>query len=134
MAVGTKKYAVALYETIKETSGAQLTVALKNFVKILIDKSLLNRADRIISDFKNYYNEQEGIVAVELVTARELSDAETKNFSQQLAAKLGKKVELTSRVDATLTAGAIFRFGDYLVDGSLKQQLAELGERISGHR
>ena len=130
MAIQTKKYAAALYQAVKESQGKKLTEALANFVKLLIQNRLLGQADTILADFKKYYNEQEQITAVEGSTARPLKPAIVKDLTKKFSSALGQTVELNCQVNPELCGGAVFRIGDYLIDGSVAHRLNTLRQKI----
>jgi F-type H+-transporting ATPase subunit delta len=130
MKVNTKKYAVALYEAVKEADGKKLNLVLTNFVKLLAKSGLINQSDKILNDFNRYYNDQEGIVEVELTTAQAISPAETNSAAKALEKILGKKVELKCKLEQDLIGGAIFKFNDLLIDGSLKSRFKEIKEQM----
>ncbi len=67
-----------------------------------------------------------------VISAVELSD-ELKNNIQSVLEKLtGKKVELTTSVDASIIGGMVAKVGDLVLDGSIKTQLAGLKDSIKG--
>ena len=70
------------------------------------------------------------VVPVEVISADPLSEAGVERMEEVLSSILGKKVRLTSQLDPSLIGGAIVRFGDHLIDGSLRGQLAGLRERF----
>jgi F-type H+-transporting ATPase subunit delta len=45
--------------------------------------------------------------------------------------KLGKEVNISSEVDATLIAGAIIRAGDLVIDGSVLARLNKLSTALN---
>lgn len=69
-------------------------------------------------------------VRVEVASANSLSEADTHRLQEVLSPLLNKSVELELSVDPSLIGGAMVRFGDHLIDGSLRGQLAKLRERF----
>jgi F-type H+-transporting ATPase subunit delta len=130
MKVNTKAYAIALYETIKENKGEHLKTALANFVVLLAKKNLLSSANKILADFSRYYNEAEGIAEVSAATAKALTADEIEKISKQLKAAIGQDVELKNTVSPELIGGIKLKIGDTLIDGSLKNQIAELKQKL----
>ncbi len=70
------------------------------------------------------------VIPVEVISADPLSEAEVERLEQVLSSFLEKEVRLDPRLDPSLIGGAIVRFGDHLIDGSLRGQLARLRERF----
>jgi len=74
--------------------------------------------------------EEMGVIPVEVTSADPLSEADTERLEQVLSSLLEKEVRLDPRLDPSLIGGAIVRFGDHLIDGSLRGQLARLREKV----
>ncbi len=126
----TKTYAVALYEALRGTNEKELENIIKNFVAMLGKRGIIGRADRIISDFIDYYNEREGIVNVEITSARELEDDICGKIVKHLEKSLGEKIEISKKIDAGILGGIILRMKDMVVDGSFRGQLAEMEKEM----
>ena len=74
--------------------------------------------------------EEMEVVPVEVTSADSLSEADMERLEEVLSSFLDKEVRLDSRLDPSLIGGAVVRFGDHLIDGSLRGQLARLRERF----
>ena len=81
------------------------------------------------SEYPSAVREME-VVPVEVTSADSLSEADLERLREALSSFLGKQVRLELRVDPSLIGGVIVRFGDHLIDGSLRGQLAGLRERF----
>ena len=128
MRITAKQYARSLYESVSEKKSGE---AVANFLKLLIRNNDLKLADKIIAEFTRIWNEREGLIIAEVVSARELdkeSDAAIRNFLK--AERSAKAVELKKSVDGKLLAGFILKFGDQVIDGSLKKKIAQLKEEM----
>jgi len=66
----------------------------------------------------------------EVTSANSLSEADMHRLQEVLSPLLNETVELELSVDPSLIGGAMVRFGDHLIDGSLRGQLAKLRERF----
>lgn len=69
-------------------------------------------------------------VRVDVASANSLSEADVHRLQEVLSLLLNKTVKLELTVDPSLIGGAMVRFGDHLIDGSLRGQLAKLRERF----
>jgi F-type H+-transporting ATPase subunit delta len=81
--------------------------------------------------FGDELNARLGIAEAEVVSARELSAAEKKTLIAALAQRTGKKITANFREDKTLLGGAIVRVGSTVYDGSVREQLERLRERLA---
>ena len=68
-------------------------------------------------------------ISTELITATPLVQENKTRIAATLEAVISKPIDLACRVDASLIAGAMVRFGDMLIDGSLQGQLQQLRSR-----
>jgi F-type H+-transporting ATPase subunit delta len=74
-----------------------------------------------------------GFAEAQITSARELGDAEKREFEAQVEKLTGKKVRACYGKDAALLGGAVVRIGSTIYDGSVKGQLGRLREEISGN-
>lgn len=69
------------------------------------------------------------VVQVHLVSADNPDTESLSRIQTYVEQMLGKPVEIKTRLDPSLVAGAAVRFGDVMIDGSLSGQLHRLNER-----
>ena len=129
MKVTPKQYAQLLYETTKDEKGSGLTKVVKTFVQLLIKNRALAQFARIERMYRDYYNAQEGIVDVEVVSARETTKKVMSDIGKQLG---GGNIEIKACEDPTVLGGARIKVGDYMIDDTLKSRLTQLKQRIYG--
>lgn len=127
MKLTPRQYAVALYQTVVECAVAEREQRLANFVKVLVQRQQLNLVDGIVEEFDKYYKERNGILDVEAVTATKVDGGD---LAEELGKSLSKKIDLQVEVDPQITAGLILKIGDTLIDGSLKNQLDLLRNKL----
>jgi len=122
--ITNKQFAKALYESIKDLKGEKLHSALKQFVLVLIQNHKLKRADKVIAEFVKYSKKQEGIVEMNVISARKLS-----NHTLELISKaFGGKTDMTEGLDESLLGGVKINTEDQIFDGSIKKQLQKLNK------
>jgi F-type H+-transporting ATPase subunit delta len=125
-----RQYAVSLYESIAGKKPAEVSPLVQSFVALLQEHRVLSQADKIVTAFRQYAYEQEGIVAVTATTAQEMDHVTTASIIKSLENVLGKKVVLRSAVDSEQMGGLKVRFGDVVVDGSIRTRLAALKDHL----
>jgi len=74
-----------------------------------------------------------GFAEAQITSARELGDAEKREFETQVEKLTGKKVRARYGQDTSLLGGAVLRIGSTIYDGSVKGQLERLREEISSN-
>jgi len=122
----TKDYAVALYEVVKGLKGGALDQAVHEFVALLVKQRKLKQAEKITNEFIRYAKKQEGIVGVELTTARKLDKTAFTTIKQAF----GENVEAIEKIDESLLGGFIAKTEDKIFDASLKTQLTKLKQAL----
>ncbi|KKT24702.1 MAG: ATP synthase subunit delta [Parcubacteria group bacterium GW2011_GWA2_43_9b] len=127
MKIKPKQYAIALLEELEGKKTTQITAAIDNFVRLLADKNDLGLADKIIVEFNKIWNGTEGIVEGEIILAREASKKtldELDSYIKKITS--AKKVSLVEKIDAGILGGAIVKYGDKVMNMSLRNRLNEL--------
>jgi F-type H+-transporting ATPase subunit delta len=99
-------------------------------VQLLADNRRLDLAPEIRKIFESLRADAEGRVEVEVITAKSLDEEQQKRLSDALSRRLGKDIELQTRVDESLIGGAVIHAGDTTIDGSVKGKLARLSSAL----
>lgn len=107
-----------------------LATAVRNFVFLLIDHRRTEMLREIQKAFHEALNARLGIADAEVTSARELSADEQRELTVALERRTGKKIEARFREDASLLGGAVVRVGSVVYDGSVREQLNRLRERL----
>ncbi|MFI4866925.1 MAG: F0F1 ATP synthase subunit delta [Steroidobacterales bacterium] len=104
----------------------------RNFLHLLADNRRLKLLPEIAAQFEVLRAEAERIADVEVTSAQQLSAEQAKQLQAVLERRLGLTVRLHPQVDKSLLGGAIVRYGDFVVDGSLRGRIERLGAALSG--
>lgn len=121
-----KQYAVALYEAAKNLSGKDLNTVIKDFLGIIARDHKMKQINKIVEEFIHHGKKQEGIVQIEITSARELDDATVEKIKKNF----GDKVEAVVKIDESILGGIKVKTDDKILDGSLQTQLLKLKESI----
>lgn len=108
------------------------TGVVKNFLNLLVQKKRANVLPEIAEAFQNLIDRKQNISQGSVTSATELSDDLKDKIKSTLENITGKKIVLTSEVDASIIGGIIAKVGDLVLDGSIKSQLMGLKESIKG--
>ncbi|MFA5359540.1 MAG: ATP synthase F1 subunit delta [Patescibacteria group bacterium] len=131
MKITAKQYALSLYETIDGQSAAQVKAVIKKFVELLAKKNQLSRAEKIIAEFIKIWNDKRGIIEAQAVSAKELNKETVKLLKNYIVKLSGaKEVIMSQEVNKDILGGVVIKYGDKVVDGSLKLQLVDLKEKL----
>ncbi len=131
MKITTKQFALSLYEALDGKSSSEIKVVIKKFVELIAQKNMLAKADKIASQFVKIWNEKHGIVEALATSANGLGKANVKllkNYIAELSS--AKEVLLSEKTDKNILGGVVIKYGDRVVDGSLKTALVDLKEKL----
>lgn len=103
---------------------------LDNTLRLLSDRHRMRYVAEIAAAFDALAEERAGRVRAEVSSATPLSDAYCAELARTLEAVTGRKVDIVRHVDAALIAGVVTRVGDMVFDGSVKNRLDELRQRM----
>lgn len=101
------------------------------FMGMLVTKRREHLIPTVMDAYHELRNEVKGIVDVQARVAFELSEDDTRSLQRVLDTMTGKSVHLTTRVEPGLMGGMVVQVGDKVYDGSVKNQLATLHERLA---
>jgi F-type H+-transporting ATPase subunit delta len=103
----------------------------RNLLKVLVDHGRLIDAVEIAAEFRRLVREREQQLEVAVTTPIELSDELRTKLERSLSESTGKQVNLHASVDPDIIGGLIVRYGDTLVDTSLRGRLESLRQQLS---
>jgi F-type H+-transporting ATPase subunit delta len=122
--VGAKKQA------LRVTFEGRVPPIFLNFLLVVLDK----RRQRLLRDIAREYDllmdENLGRVNVAVTLAHQPDAGEMQAITLKLSAMTGKSVVPHVHVDPSIIGGIIVRYGDRLLDGSLRRQLISLRGRL----
>jgi len=104
---------------------------VRNLIAVLIDHRRIHFLEPIVAQLEKELDARLGFAEAQITSARELGDAEKREFEAQVGKLTRKKVRARYEQDASLLGGAVVRVGSTIYDGSVKGQLERLKEAIS---
>ncbi|MFA6098229.1 MAG: ATP synthase F1 subunit delta [Patescibacteria group bacterium] len=128
--ISPKKYAVSLYEAIKAVPKEKTGAMLGNFIKLLAKNNDLSQADKIIRAYNEYANLSENVLELSIISVEKIDENLKNNIVSHLGKTFNKKIELHEKIDKSLIGGAVLKYGDTVVDGSIKKRLATLKQTL----
>jgi F-type H+-transporting ATPase subunit delta len=105
-------------------------VLFRNFLQVVAEKGRAGELEEIAKEFDRLVAREERRLTVELITARELTDAEAGEILGQIEQAAGRKVEATRSVDPELIGGFVLRAGSYRADASVRGRLERLRQEL----
>jgi F-type H+-transporting ATPase subunit delta len=96
------------------------------FVLLLIDKKRTAGFGDVARVFESLYEAHRQIVRVGVVTAIPLDPDLERKAKEMIERRTGKTAKIEKRVEPGIIGGMILFAGDQIIDGSIRNQLAEL--------
>jgi F-type H+-transporting ATPase subunit delta len=106
------------------------TSAGKALLALLAENDRLAVLPEIAVQFDQLKSEAENKIKATLISATAVDAGVAERVKQALVKRLGREVELTLEVDASLIGGAIVRAEDMVIDGSVRTRLEQLARAM----
>jgi F-type H+-transporting ATPase subunit delta len=103
---------------------------LRNFLFVVIDHRRTGELPEILETLQGVLRERQGIAEAEVLSAVALNETQKKEMTQSLERATGKQIKAKFSLDASLLGGVLVRVGDTIYDGSLRNRLNGLRERL----
>lgn len=104
----------------------------RNFVGVIAQNRRLFALTNMISAYQGILASRRGEATAEVVSAKQLSDAQMNALSDALKQAVGTKVSVDAKVDPGLLGGLIVKVGSRMVDSSLRTKLSQLRLAMKG--
>ena len=103
---------------------------LKNFLSFLIQKRRFFFVERILKSFIEICSEKRGELKAELRSAKQLSNEEIKQITEELTKNFSSKIKLNYKHDESLIGGLVVQVGSTMVDTSIKSKVQQIDNRM----
>jgi F-type H+-transporting ATPase subunit delta len=111
------------------TAGADDLVG--NFVRLVAEKGRAGELPEMSAELDALVALAQNRLAVELITAYELSDEEARSIVETIESASGRTVEATRSVDPGLVGGIVLQVGSFRADGSVRGRLERLRQELA---
>lgn len=103
---------------------------VRNFALLLLERRRIQALPTIARAYQDLVDAKLGRLRATVVSAKPLDAPTQASVQRALEKRTGKKVVVTTEVDASLMGGIVARVGDLVFDGSLRTRLDTLRSRI----
>ena len=110
----------------------ELVIEVETFLQVLTASNRLVVLPEIYTLFSDELEAFEGVVSASVASARALSEPEIASVKSYVEKTLGSKAQLTLKVDTALIGGVVIQVGSWVMDGSVRNRLSRLSERLRG--
>jgi F-type H+-transporting ATPase subunit delta len=112
------------------TRAGTLSPVVAKLLLLLAERDRLVLLPEIAAAFRDRLMDHQQVVRADVTTAIQLPPDRVNALQQGLARATGRKVQLGTRVDASIIGGAVARIGSTVYDGSVTTQLERLKQRL----
>ena len=96
---------------------------LLNFLKILTEKGYMRYFSDCCDAYTEHYDQDNGILRVNAVSAVELTDAQKEKLMQKLSRITGKEIALRNRIDPAVLGGIRLDYDGQRLDDTVSHRL-----------
>lgn len=100
------------------------------FLQTLVRKRRQMLIPEIATEYETLLDVHEGRLHANVTVAREMSAVDEARISEQLSRVIGKQVVPHMNVNPAILGGIVVKFGDTVMDGSVRRRLAKLRGRM----
>ncbi|MDQ6660882.1 MAG: ATP synthase F1 subunit delta, partial [Chloroflexota bacterium] len=112
----------ALTNNVLPTSlNLALLVVQRELVEIM--PNLARELEQLVLNYKNE-------AKAEVITASEIDQEQRNQIQQALEYRTGKHIIISTKIQPDILGGVIARVGDQVIDGSVRQRLADLRQQL----
>ena len=101
-----------------------------NFLKLLTEKGYIRHFSSCCQAFLENYRQDNGILAVQAVSAVALSEEQKDKLVKKLEVITGKRIELLCKVDPKVLGGMRLSFDGKQVDGTVQGRLQAMEKQL----
>lgn len=117
-------------DVLRQAFAGRASTNFVNFLQIVVDKRRQGLLTEIAREYHTLVDQKHGRLHVD-VTLAHAPDAEAERaLTAQLSQALGKTVIPKVRVNPEILGGVIVRYGDKVMDGSIRRQLTTMRNRM----
>jgi F-type H+-transporting ATPase subunit delta len=113
----------------RAVSGAE--EILINFLKLLIENHRTPVIFRVRREFDRLWEQENQLLPVLVTSAVELDKGTVRQIGDRIAEQTGRKVDLSSQVDADILGGIVVRVGNSILDASVRNRLDQLRKQVA---
>jgi F-type H+-transporting ATPase subunit delta len=103
---------------------------LVRFLRLLVHKDRETMTKEVLDAYQSLRDEQRGIINAHVTVAHPISEEDRDALTETLEEQTGKSVRLHLQEDPELVGGVVIRIGDHVFDGSVRNKLSNLHDRL----
>ena len=131
MKISPKKVAEAIYEASLNKKDAEMPLVLKNAVKLIKNKKLLNKSSDILKHLEEVIDKKENRVRIKVISAEALDKKEKHKLEQDILDRYkAKEIESIYIENKEVLGGVRVEIGDEVLDSTWRNSLLKLEKHL----
>jgi len=119
-------------DLLRQAFGEAVQPLTLRFLLLTLNRRRQDILGHVYPEYRRLANEARNILPVEVSAAVPLDAEQQAQLSAALARRTGKTIRLEVKHTPELIGGLIVRMGDTILDGSVKNKLGQLHDRLLG--
>ena len=119
---------VAVLDQMKGKLG--LAPQVRNLLAVLTDHDRMGSVHEVVEEYHKELQSRLGVHQAEVITARELNDADKSSLLIHVAELAKGRVNATFKLDPSILGGVVVRIGSTVYDGSVLGRVERLKEEL----
>ena len=115
---------------IQSLLGDRVEALLVRFLRLLVHKDRETMTKEVLDAYQSLRDEQRGIVNAHVTVAHPIPEEDREALVDTLEKQTGKSVRLHLTENPDLVGGVVIRIGDHVFDGSVRNKLSNLHDRL----
>ena len=119
-------------EAVNKVLAGKISELTMNFLMVLIRHNRIRLLPEIIARYGQIWDENNGYLPVKVTVSRPLDKAETEELAASIGAAVGSIARLEVKVNPDIIGGAVIRYGDRVIDNTIRGRLQTALKTIMG--
>ena len=122
------------WELLKRVFAGRISPVVLHTLGVLNEKGRLKLLHEIIDAFDDLLDQKLGKVEVDLIVAHKLTAEQLEDAQKRISQALKREAVVHPYVDENIIGGVVLRVGDQLIDGSVRNQLQTMKDKLLAAR
>ncbi len=118
-------------EIICNTFQNHISIDILNTLKILLDRNRIYIFSSLVTHYTELLNQKRNVTMAQVITAVPISEDIKYKLKEKLQSQFNKNFQIDHRIDTEIIAGMIVKFGDRVIDGSIKSKLENMKKHLA---
>ncbi|PSQ97034.1 MAG: F0F1 ATP synthase subunit delta [Bacteroidetes bacterium SW_9_63_38] len=115
---------------IQRLLGDRVGELIVRFLRLLVHKDRETMTKEVLDAYQSLRDEQQGVVNAHVTVAHPIPEEDREALIDTLETQTGKSVRLHLQENPELVGGVVIRIGDHVYDGSVRNKLSNLHDRL----